>query len=305
MPQPWTGTSLPRLEGRTALVTGANAGIGFETAKLLARTGAKVWLGCRNEAKGTEALAAIRAAVPGANVALETMDLASLASVREAATRWLSRGDGLDLLINNAGVMTPPAGKTADGFETQFGVNHLGHYLLTALLWPALEQRAAAGADVRVVSVSSIVHHGGRIDFDNLRLEKPYSAYREYQQSKLATLVFALELNRRLRAVGSPIKSVAAHPGVSATELQRHFSPLVAAIVRWIAMSAAQGALPSVYAGVEPIPGGAYIGPNGFREIWGWPAPGKVDPAAADPTTGTRLFAVSADATGVPLFAPR
>jgi len=157
---------------------------------------------------------------------------------------------------------------------------------------------------VRVVSVSSIAHVGGRLDFDNLRLDKPYSAYREYQQSKLANLVFALELDRRLRAGGSAIKSVAAHPGVSSTELQRHFSPLVARIVQWLAMPAAKGALPSVYACVEPLEGGAYIGPNGFREIWGWPAPAKIDPAAVDRATGTRLFEVSAEATGVELLRP-
>ena len=270
---------------------------------MLASAGARVRLGCRSEAKGQEACARIRALAPKADVAVETMDLASLASVRAAAERWIASGEPLDLLINNAGLMTPPAGKTVDGLEQQIGVNHFGHYALTGLLLPALERTAREGRDARVVSVSSIAAVGGRIDFENLRLEKPYVAYREYQQSKLANLVFGLELDRRLRARGSTLRSVVAHPGVSATDLQRHFSAPLAALVRLISMSSARGALPIVYAAVEDVAGGSYIGPDGFREFRGWPAPAKVDPAAQDRASASRLFDVSAEWTGVSFFA--
>ena len=223
----WSSEQIPDQHGRTAIVTGANSGLGLVTARELARHGASVVLACRNTVKGESALREIEAAVPDARVELAALDLSSLDSVRAFAERYRSDHDGLDLLINNAGLMAPPRGETADGFELQLGTNHLGHFALTGRLIGAMEDRA----DARVVCLSSIAHRTGRINFEDLQSERRYSRWRAYGQSKLADLMTALELDRRLRAAGSSIKSIAAHPGYSATNLQSAAPPLADRIV--------------------------------------------------------------------------
>ncbi|MEA2123933.1 MAG: hypothetical protein QOI80_715, partial [Solirubrobacteraceae bacterium] len=215
----WTAADIPDQSGRTAVVTGANSGLGLVTARELARAGARVVLACRNTDKGDEAAAQIRGDVAGAKVAVAKLDLGSLDSVRAFASGYT--GD-LDLLINNAGVMAPPRKETADGFELQFGTNHLGHFALTAQLLARMEDRD----DARVVTLSSGAHRIGKIEFDDLQRERHYNRWRAYGQSKLANLLFALELDRRLRAAGSGVKSLAAHPGYAATNLQSAAAPL-------------------------------------------------------------------------------
>ncbi len=293
--QPWTLARLPNLDGRVAIVTGANAGLGYETAFALASAGAEVVLATRDQLRGERAAGRIRATRPQAKVERLELDLSRLDSVAEFVEAFGADHDRLDILVNNAGVMHPPANKTAEGFELQFGVNHLGHHALTGRLLPLLSR----AEDPRIVTVSSIAHRGAKIDFDNLRMEKGYNPYREYGQSKLANLVFARELDRRLRAAQSPIRSIAAHPGVSATDLSRYFPRLVASLAKGVSMSPAKGALSQIYACVEDVQGGAYIGPDGFKEIWGWPHHAEVDAAARVDGLGPRLFDVSEQATGV------
>ena len=220
MSSSWTAADIPDQSGRTVIVTGANSGLGLNTARELARAGAHVVLACRNLDKGEAARAGIAAQVPGAELELEALDLSSLDSVRSFAQTFRDGHDGLDLLINNAGVMATPRRHTADGFELQFGTNHLGHFTLTAQLLDMIEGRT----DGRVVTLSSNAHKMGRIAFDNLGGERHYFRWRAYAQSKLANLLFALELDRRLRAAGSSVKSLAAHPGYASTNLQ-HAGP--------------------------------------------------------------------------------
>jgi NAD(P)-dependent dehydrogenase (short-subunit alcohol dehydrogenase family) len=203
MAEKWTATDIPDQTGRTAVVTGANSGLGLAAARALAAAGADVLLACRNTEKGEAATASIRADVPAAAVTVEELDLSSLASVREFAARFAASHDGLDLLINNAGVMAPPRRETADGFELQLGTNHLGHFALTGLLLGQMQGRE----DARVVTVSSTAHKFGRINFDNLQGERRYFRWNAYGQSKLANLLFARELDRRLRVAGSAVKS--------------------------------------------------------------------------------------------------
>jgi NAD(P)-dependent dehydrogenase (short-subunit alcohol dehydrogenase family) len=301
MTDKWTTTQIPDQDGRLAVVTGANSGLGLVTARELARAGATVVMACRNERKGEEALRAVQARVPSAEVELEQLDLADLGSVRSFAERVRERHDGLDLLINNAGVMATPRRETADGFELQFGTNHLGHFALTGLLLPELEGRE----DARVVTLSSGAHKGGRIAFDNLRGERHYFRWRAYAQSKLANLLFALELDRRLRAAGSTVKSLAAHPGYSATNLQSSGPPTVDALLmapvnRFYAQSDEMGALPTLYAATVPgLEGGTYIGPDGFAEMRGHPVPVPPNGTARDEALARRLWTVSEELTGV------
>ncbi len=295
MPDHWSAELITNLNGHRVIVTGANAGIGFETAKALAAKGAVVTLACRNLDKANDARDRILQAHRDAAVEVGQLDLADLDAVAEFAEAIHASHPHLDLLINNAGVMTPPRRTTAQGFELQFGTNHLGHFALTGRLLDLLE---AAGSP-RVVTVSSIAHHGGDIDFDNFRLERRYRAWREYSQSKLANLSFALELERRLRAAGRKTLSMAAHPGVTSTELSRHFPRAFQRIGDWLNMPAWQGALPSLYAATQELVGGSYIGPDGFREIRGWPAPAKKSRKARDADLGRRLFDRSEDLTGV------
>jgi NAD(P)-dependent dehydrogenase (short-subunit alcohol dehydrogenase family) len=283
------------------VVSGANSGLGLITARELARKGARTVLACRNLAKGEEAKRAILLRAPKAQLDLAELDLAGLDSVR-AFAEWLrSQHQGIDLLVNNAGVMAPPRRRTADGFELQFGTNHLGHFALTGLVIDLLEGRE----DARVVTLSSGAHRIGRIAFDNLRGDRRYFRWRAYGQSKLANLLFALELDRRLRAAGSTIKSVAAHPGYAATNLQ-HTGPtrldelLMIVPNKVIAQSDEMGALPTLYAATEPgLDGGTYVGPDGMAEQRGHPTEVSPNAAARDESVARRLWEVSEQMTGV------
>ena len=295
----WTQRDIPDQSGRTAIVTGANSGIGLETARELARAGADVVLACRNMEKADAALAEIRKTSPDARVEVMPLDLGSLASVREFAARFSDARPSLDLLINNAGVMAPPRSETRDGFELQFGTNHLGHFALTAALLPLMEGRS----DARVVTVSSGAHRRGRINFDDLHGERSYSRWGAYAQSKLANLLFTYELERRLRASTSTARAVAAHPGYAATNLQSAAAPkfdvaIMAIGNALLAQSASMGALPTLYAATYPdLPGATYVGPDGFMEMRGFPK--IVEPAAAarDESHARRLWQVSEEMT--------
>jgi NAD(P)-dependent dehydrogenase (short-subunit alcohol dehydrogenase family) len=297
----WDADRIPDQTGRVAIVTGANSGLGLVTARELAHKGARVVLACRNLDKGRAALAEVERAAPDGNAELEQLDLASLESVRAFAERFKGSNDGLDLLINNAGVMAPPRKRTADGFELQFGTNHLGHFALTGLLLDAMEGRE----DARVVTLSSTAHKFGRIAFDNLNGDRRYFRWRAYGQSKLANLLFTLELDRRLRARGSAVKSLAAHPGYAATNLQSAAAPLFDRLVMKvgnavIAQSDEMGALPTLYAAAEPgLEGGTYVGPDGPGEQRGHPKIVEPNRAARDEGSARRLWDVSEQLTGV------
>ena len=296
----WNVENIPDQSGRIAVVTGANSGLGLVTARELSRAGAAVVMACRNLDKGHAAIEQVRAAVPDAQVQLDELDLASMESVRGFAERFKASHDGLDLLINNAGVMAPPRRRTADGFELQFGTNHLGHFLLTTQLLDAMEGRE----DARVVTLSSTAHKIGRISFDNLNGDRHYFRWRAYGQSKLANLLFALELDRRLRQEGSTVKSLAAHPGYAATNLQSASPPLIDRIVMKvsnavIAQSDEMGALPTLFAATEPgLEGGTYIGPDGPNEQRGHPTIVSPSGRARDEDTARRLWQVSEELTG-------
>lgn len=298
---------LTRAAPGRAVVTGATGGLGLETAIGLARAGAHVVLAGRDAAKGQAALARLRREVPGAAAGFEMLDLASLASVEAFAGRMLAADAALDTLVNNAGVMAPPDRRTtADGFESQFGVNYLGHFALTARLMPAL-LRAEAGA--RVVQVSSLAHRRGHIAWDDLQGARRYNAWAAYSQSKLAMLMFARELARRAKAQGWPLVSVAAHPGWAATDLIANGpgggkpgvkGRLLDVGFRLFAQSAADGALPLVFAAASPdAEAGGYYGPMGLGEIKGLPGPSRVMPQAQDAAAAARLWAVSETLTGV------
>jgi NAD(P)-dependent dehydrogenase (short-subunit alcohol dehydrogenase family) len=285
----WSTQDIPDQSGRTAIVTGANSGIGRAAASALAERGARVILAVRNAEKGASAAAGM----PG-TVEVRPLDLADLASVRAFAEGW--EGD-IDLLINNAGVMIPPLTRTADGFELQFGTNHLGHFALTNLL---LEHVTG-----RVVTVSSTGHRMGTIDFDDLNWEhKPYKAWRAYGQSKLANLLFTAELQRRLTAAGSNVKANAAHPGYAATNLQFHSDNRLFEIIgsvgnRLFAQDENGGSLPTLYAAVADVPGNSFAGPSGFMEQRGAPKLVGRSRAAQDIGVARRLWDVSERLTGV------
>lgn len=296
----WNVDQIPDQTGRTAVVTGANSGLGLVTARELARAGATVVLACRDVRKGTAAAKAIGAAVPAARLEVAELDLSSLESVRRFASA-LEPGS-IELLINNAGIMMTPQQRTADGFELQLGTNHLGHFALTGLLLGRLGQAANA----RVVTLSSLEHRAGHIDFDDLQLEHGYAPRKAYRQSKLANAAFGVELDRRLRAAGSPVKSLLAHPGYSATNLQSTgptgiMKAVMSLTNRMVAQSAEQGALPTLYAATAPdAEGGEYYGPDGRNEVRGR-RPTRVDVIAEgmDPEVGRRLWEVSETLTGV------
>jgi NAD(P)-dependent dehydrogenase (short-subunit alcohol dehydrogenase family) len=301
MADKWTTERIPDQSGRVAVVTGANSGLGLAAAKALAKAGAQVVVACRNTTKGEAAVEGIRDAAPGSEPQLEALDLADLASVRAFADRFRSQHEGLDLLINNAGVMAPPRRETADGFELQFGTNHLGHFALAGLLFPLLEGRE----DARLVTVASIAHRHARIRFDDLHGERRYVRWLAYGQSKLANLIFAVELDRRLRAAGSNVKSVAAHPGYAATNLQTAVAPwyerpFMIAGNFLLAQNADMGALPVLYAATEPgVEGGMYFGPDGIAEGRGHPKVAGMSSTARDEETARRLWEVSEELTGV------
>ena len=306
MSEKWTAKDIPDQTGRTAIVTGANSGIGFVAARELARAGARVVLACRNAEKGAAAAREIESAKPGAQVEVGALDLGRLQSVRDFAERFGADHDGLDVLINNAGVMAPPRRETDYGFELQFGTNHLGHFALTGLLLAAMGGRK----DARVVTVSSGAHRMGRIDFDDLQWERSYARWGAYGRSKLSNLLFAFELDRRLRAAGSTVRSLAAHPGYSATNLQFAAAPkldrtVMAVTNRLFAQSAEMGALPLLFAATQPgLEGGLYIGPDGFMEQRGYPHPVGSSGASRDEATAARLWEESEKLTGVTFSLP-
>ncbi|MBW2529263.1 MAG: SDR family oxidoreductase [Deltaproteobacteria bacterium] len=289
----WKANDIPDQSGRIAVVTGANSGIGLETARELARKGARVVMACRSEAKAEVAAASIREEIPEAKLDLRSLDLSSLDSVRAFAAALRAEHDALDLLINNAGVMVPPFGETAEGFETQLGTNHLGHFALTALLIDRLLPVAGA----RIVTVSSIAHRIGRIWFNNLNAERFYLAWPAYGQSKLANLLFALELHRRLRNRGVELASLAAHPGWTKTNLQDN-AP-IARFFGFLAQAGRYGALPTLRAATDPdARSGHYYGPSGFFELQGPPARAYVSRAARNRDTAARLWSISEELTG-------
>jgi NAD(P)-dependent dehydrogenase (short-subunit alcohol dehydrogenase family) len=300
----WTIADIPSQDGRTAIITGATGGLGFETALALAGAGATVVLTGRNDVKGRQAIEKIRGQFPNAPISYEALDLANLASVADFATRFAAAHASLDLLINNAGVMALPKRQTtADGFEMQFGINYLGHYALTARLLPLLRR----GHQLRVVNLSSMAHRSGRIDFDDLQGAKSYNPFKAYCQSKLAMLIFALELQRRSDAAGWGLMSNAAHPGFARTDLMANgpgtegLMGLFGKILQPFAShSAAAGALPTLFAATSPAAkAGGYYGPNGFYEMKGSPSPAKIMPRAKDAAVNARLWDVSAALTGV------
>jgi len=306
MSEKWTAADIPDQSARRAIVTGANSGLGLVTARELARRGASVTLAVRNTEKGERAATAIREAEPSAQVRVVALDLADLDSIRAFAE---AREDiGLDLLVNNAGVMALPRRTTKDGFEMQMGTNHLGHFALTGLLMPALEK----GDDPRVVTLSSPAHRIGSMNFDDLQGERRYFRWSAYGQSKLANLLFAYELQRRATAAGLQLKSMASHPGYSATNLQTRGSGgdgglltkledgVMAVSNKLLAQSAEMGALPTLYAAtVKDLPGGSYIGPDGVGEQRGHPQLVDSTPASKDQAAARRLWEVSEQLTGV------
>lgn len=300
----WTPADMPNLLGRTAIVTGANSGLGFETAVALAQHGATVVMACRDPERTTVAEQNLRRTVEMARVEPALLDLADLDSVRAFAEEFGACHDALDILVNNAGIMAPPCRlTTAQGFELQFGTNHLGHFALTGLLLPLLTRIAGS----RIVTVSSFAHESGRMDFGDLQRERRYTPYGAYSQSKLANVLFALELDRRLRRAHAGALSVGVHPGFVSTNLQaagpflcatRVSSWLVLAAVRIMGQSAVLGASPQLFAATAPgVQGGDFFGPR-YR-IRGYPVASGVAPQARDEAAASRLWDVSEQLTGV------
>ena len=299
----FTAANVPDQSGRTIIVTGANTGIGFEAAKVLAAKGARVLLACRDAGKAAVAIARIKQETPGADLAFLPLDQADLAAVR-AAAELAAQEPRIDVLLNNAGVMFPPLSRTAQGFELQFGVNHLATFALTALLLPKL----AATPGSRVVVTASLAHNRGKIAWDDLDAERGYNRSQRYADSKLANLLFVQELDRRLRAAGSPVTAIACHPGVAKTELGRHTGPFQFLFepVGWFLNTAAMGAWPALQAATDPVakPGG-YYGSQGFKEMRGVSGEATRTAMAQDPELARRLWDVSVEMTGVdPGLAP-
>ena len=301
----WSARDIPSQAGRVAVVTGANSGLGLVTARELARAGARVVMGCRDIGRGQAARAQLLEQVADAQVDVRRLDLASLASIHEFADQLQTEAPVVDLLVNNAGVMAIPRQVTEDGFEQQFGTNHLGHFALTGLLLPAM----VGTAGTRVVTVSSSAHKPGRIDFDDLMGERSYRKWPAYYQSKLANLLFAYELQRRLAAAGLPTISVAAHPGYAATNLQQvgprmqgsRLGSLVMSLGNTLlAQSDDMGALPQLYAATAAdVRGGDYFGPDGIAESRGHPKRVDSTKASKDLDAARRLWEVSEQLTGV------
>ena len=298
----WTETDVPDESGRVAIVTGSNTGLGYDTARVLAARGAQVVMAVRDTAKGEAAAARIRGITPRADVTVHKLDLGSLDSVRTASAELAAAYPRIDLLINNAGVMYPPKQSTADGFELQFGTNHLGHFALTGLLLKNL--LSVDGS--RVVAVASIAHNiKAKIDFADLQWEhRRYDRVAAYGQSKLANLMFAYDLQRRLSAANAKTISVAAHPGVAATELVRHVPGASLPGVSWLSgrllNTSELGALPTLRAATDPaVRGGQYWGPDGFRELRGYPKLVDSSTQSRDTAIQDRLWTVSEELTGV------
>lgn len=292
----FTATDVPSQHGKCFIVTGANTGIGFEAAKVLAARGARVLLACRDPAKAEAAMAQIGREVPAASVAFLPLDLADLASVRRAAEQ-AAQEPRLDVLLHNAGVMFPPLTRTAQGFELQFGVNHLAGFALTALLLPKLAQTPGS----RVVVTSSLAHQRGNLLWDDLDAHKAYSRTQRYSDSKFANMLFFFELDRRLRAAGSPVTALGCHPGVAATELMRHsgvfrvFTPLFGLLLN----TAAMGAWPALQAATGEVKPGGYCGPQSMGEMRGPSGEASRTRQAQDPELARRLWEVSIRMTGI------
>lgn len=299
----WTTNDIPTQFGKLAVVTGATGGLGLETALSLAGAGAEVILAGRNETKGRAAEVLIRRRHENAQVRFEIADLASLASVTAFAERMLAAGRPIDILVNNAGVMALPKRETTvDGFEMQLGTNYLSHFALTAHLLPLL-----TAAKARVVQLSSIAHRGGKIRLGDLQYEQGYKPWPVYSQTKLAMLMFALELDRRSAENGWELTSVAAHPGAASTDLIANGPAMGGGLTTWlgraamklIGHSAAHGALPQLMAATMPgVTGGQYFGPQGWRELKGAPGPGKIAPQALDAEVAAKLWTASEKLTG-------
>ncbi|KAB1198618.1 MULTISPECIES: oxidoreductase [Haloferax] len=301
----WTVDDVPDLSGKTVIVTGANSGIGFEATKAFTESGAHVVMACRSLDRGNAAMAEIRSDVPASSLSVAKLDLADLDSVHRFADEFAADYGSLHVLCNNAGVMAIPRRETQQGFETQFGVNHLGHFALSARLFPLLRDTPG---ETRLVSVSSGLHERGRMNFDDLHGERRYDEWDAYAQSKLANLLFAFELDRRLTASGiDDVSSVGAHPGYAATNLQVRGPEETGSTVRLLlsklgnaifAQSAANGALPLLYASVESeVESGSYVGPQGLFEMRGYPGVTEPSERARDPKAAARLWDVSEELT--------
>lgn len=312
MSKPWRAEEIPSQAGRRYLITGGNSGIGYHAALKLARKGADVVLACRDRGRGEAAIARLCEEAPSCRTELAILDLASLASVREFAAAELARKCPLHVLINNAGVLAPPRRReTADGFEVQFGTNVLGHFALTGLLLPALTATASESGDrPRIVTIASLAHKRGRLNFDDLQSRRSYSPWGAYQQSKLGNLMLALELGRRLRAAGSPVISLAAHPGVADTNLfkKEDYSPFEKAVRNMMGHAIgiflntdAEGALPTLFAATAPeASDSGYYGPQSFGEMRGEiVGPAKIAPHARDLAAAARLWGICEELTGV------
>jgi NAD(P)-dependent dehydrogenase (short-subunit alcohol dehydrogenase family) len=298
MAQGFTHEDVPDQSGRTFLITGANTGIGFEATRVLAERGARILLGCRSRERAEAAMRRIEAETPGADLVFVELDQADFASVARAAEK-VSRETRLDVLVNNAGIMHVPRGKTADGFERHFGVNHLGAFALTAHLLPKLGEQEGS----RVVTTSSIAHVPSKLDFDDINAERRYQRDVRYGSSKLANLVFMFELNRRLRAAGSKTISVGCHPGIARTELTRHLGAwfgVVAPLVGRLFNSQLEGAWPTLMAATAPdAEGGYYYGPSRRFETAGPARRAFASATSRDPAIGRRLWELSVEMTGI------
>ncbi|MFB6113386.1 MAG: oxidoreductase [Halodesulfurarchaeum sp.] len=303
---PWTLGQVSDQSGRVMVVTGANSGIGYEATKALSSNGAEVVMACRSLERGRTARDEIREAVADGTISVMELDLADLDSVRSFAESFTEEYEDLHVLANNAGVMAVPRRETEDGFELQFGVNHLGHFALTGLLLPILRETEGM---TRVVTQSSGVHERGEIDFQDVQHEESYEKWDAYAQSKLANLLFAYELDRRLRTADSSVMSVACHPGYADTNLQERGPKMEGSTLRlWLmkiattlfAQSAESGALPMLYAATAPdVNGGDYVGPAGIRNMRGPPEKQESSPESYDEETARRLWDLSVDLTGV------
>jgi NAD(P)-dependent dehydrogenase (short-subunit alcohol dehydrogenase family) len=292
----WDSNNIPDQKGRVAVVTGSSSGIGYETARILAEKNATVIIAIRNLNKGTAAAERIRGQHPNAEVKVMELDLANMASIRNFATELKKNHGRLDLLINNAGVMMPPYSKTADGFELQFGTNHLGHFALTGLLMELI----TATHDSRIINVSSGAHNYGSLDFNDLNWEKrTYKKAKAYGDSKIANLYFTYELQRKLHDAGSNTLAAASHPGWTATELQRH-TGLFRFLNHFFAQDIAMGALPTLYAAVGPdVKGGDYYGPAGWKEMRGYPKKVESNELSHDEEIAQKLWEISEELAGV------
>jgi NAD(P)-dependent dehydrogenase (short-subunit alcohol dehydrogenase family) len=301
----WSADDIPDLEGKTVVITGANSGLGFEASKMFAENNAEVIMACRSIKRGKDAKEDIEEKIEEPNLEVKKLDLADLESVKNFAEEFKANHEQLDILCNNAGVMAIPREETEDGFEKQFGVNHLGHFALTSKLFPALE----SAENARIVTQSSGLHKKGEIDFDDLMHKEEYNPQQVYSDSKLANLLFAYELDRKIRREGLDIKSVGCHPGYAATSLQTRGAEksgnkikkfAMKAMNKVVAQSAHTGALPMMYAAVgKDIEGGDYTGPGGLMNMRGLPEKQESSEASYETSTAEKLWAVSEELTGI------